>query len=454
MGPLFLLLVISRIPFTFAALSFLHIVRRTLNSQPAFMKLSHLSETLIGSEIVKLGGEIREKMRQGQRIYNFTVGDFDPSIFPIPQKLEDEIIDAYRKHFTNYPAAEGNLDLREAIVSFMKDWEGLDYSLPEILVASGGRPLIYACFRAICDKGDKVIYATPSWNNNHYTHFVEGEHVVIEAKAENNFMPTADEIRPHIKEATLISLCSPQNPTGTTFNKKELEAICDMVLEENARRGDNEKKVYIMFDQMYWHLTYGDIKHYNPVSLRPAMRDYTIFIDAISKVFAATGVRVGWSMGPALIISKMKSILGHVGAWAPMAEQKAVATFLGNKPEIEKYLVHFKSELEERLRRIYTGFKKLKEEGLPVDVITPEAAIYLTIKIDATGKKNPGGKILETQADVTAYMLDEAGLAVVPFYAFGSSRSNPWYRLSVGTCKKDEIDEMIDKLGEVLKKLS
>ena len=77
------------------------------------MKLSHLSETLIGSEIVKLGGEIREKIRQGERIYNFTVGDFDPSIFPIPKELEDAIVEAYRKHFTNYPAAEGNLDLRD-----------------------------------------------------------------------------------------------------------------------------------------------------------------------------------------------------------------------------------------------------------------------------------------------------------------------------------------------------
>ena len=84
------------------------------------MKLSHLSETLIGSEIVKLGGEIREKIRQGERIYNFTVGDFDPSIFPIPKELEDAIVEAYRKHFTNYPAAEGNLDLREAIAVFYK----------------------------------------------------------------------------------------------------------------------------------------------------------------------------------------------------------------------------------------------------------------------------------------------------------------------------------------------
>jgi aspartate aminotransferase len=417
------------------------------------MKLSYLSETLIGSEIVKLGGEIKEKIRQGERIYNFTVGDFDPSIFPIPSLLEDEIVTAYRNHFTNYPAAEGNLDLREAIVSFMKEWEGLDYSLSEILVASGGRPLIYGTFRAICDKGDKVIYAVPSWNNNHYTHFVEGEHVVIEAKAENNFMPTADEIRPHIKGATLISLCSPQNPTGTTFKKEELESICDLVLEENKRRGEKEKKVFVMYDQMYWHLTYGNIKHYDPVSLRPEMRNYTVYIDAISKVFAATGVRVGWSMGPASVIAKMKSILGHVGSWAPMAEQKAVAKYLSNKKEIEKYLSYFKSELEERLRRIHAGFMQLKKEGLPVDCIAPEAAIYLTIKVEAARKSTADGKILETQSDVTAYILNEAGLAVVPFYAFGSSRSNPWYRLSVGTCKKEEIDEMLGKLGSALRNL-
>ena len=418
------------------------------------MKLSHLSETLIGSEIVKLGGEIREKIRQGERIYNFTVGDFEPSIFPIPKELEDAIVDAYRKHFTNYPAAEGNLDLREAIRSYIKDEEELDYGNNEILVASGGRPLIYAVFRAVCDKGDRIIYPVPSWNNNHYTHFIEGEHIVIEAKAENNFMLTADDIRPHVREATLISLCSPQNPTGTTFKKEILEAICDMVIEENKRRGDGEKKLYIMYDQMYWHLTYGDIKHYNPVSLRNEMREYTIFIDAISKVFAATGVRVGWGMGPATVINKMKAILTHIGAWAPMAEQKAVAYFLEKRESIKSYLAHFKSEIEERLRRIYDGFIELKNEGHPVDAIAPEAAIYLTIKMDLVGKTTAEGKKIADQSEVTAYILNNAGLAVVPFYAFGTTRNSPWYRLSVGTCKKEEIGEMIGKLREALKQVS
>lgn len=417
------------------------------------MKLSQLSETLIGSEIVKLGGEIREKIRQGQRIYNFTVGDFDPSIFPIPKELEDGIVEAYRQHFTNYPSAEGNPDLRESIAAFLQERQGLQYGINEILVAAGGRPLIYALFRAICDANDKVIYAVPSWNNNHYTHFVQGQHVVIEAGADNNFMPSPKDIQPHIREASLIALCSPQNPTGTTFTKEDLEAICDLVIEENERRGENERKLYVMYDQMYWHLTYGDIRHYDPVSLRPEMRDYTIFIDAISKVFASTGVRVGWSMGPARVISKMKSILGHVGAWAPMAEQKAVAKFLRQPEAIDSFLSDFRRRIEERLRGIHAGFMTLKDEGFNVDAIAPQAAIYLTIKIDLKGKTTQAGRLLENQADVTSYLLDEAHLAVVPFYAFGAEPDSPWYRLSVGTCKQDEIQGMIEELRQAMHKL-
>ncbi|HEY1870033.1 MAG TPA: aminotransferase class I/II-fold pyridoxal phosphate-dependent enzyme, partial [Chitinophagaceae bacterium] len=165
------------------------------------------------------------------------------------------------------------------------------------------------------------------------------------------------------------------------------------------------------------------------------------------------GVRVGWSMGPSTVMSKMKAILTHVGAWAPMAEQKAVAKFLFEREAIKKFLSHFKSEIEHRLREIYNGFMKLKSQGFNVDAIAPEAAIYLTIKIDLVGKKTTDGKLLADQSGVTAYLLNEASLAVVPFYAFGASRDSAWYRLSVGTCKKEEIPEMISKLGEALKKL-
>jgi aspartate aminotransferase len=197
---------------------------------------------LIGSEIVRLGADIKEKIKKGEKIYNFTIGDFDSSIFPIPKKLEDEIIEAYKDHFTTYPPAEGILALRESVSKFISEREGLHYDAQEILIAAGGRPLIYALYRALVDKDDKVIYSVPSWNNNHYVHFVEGQHVVIEAVAENNFMPLAEDIKPHLKGAVLIALCSPLNPTGTIFKKKELEDICDMVLAENMQRGEDEKK--------------------------------------------------------------------------------------------------------------------------------------------------------------------------------------------------------------------
>jgi aspartate aminotransferase len=420
-------------------------------SQP---KLSHLAGTLIGSEIVKLGNAISERIRNGEKIYNFTIGDFDPTIFPIPKELENLIIESYQEKNTSYPAAEGVLNLRKSVSTFIKEWEGIDYAPNEIQIASGGRPLIYTVFKAIVDKGDKVIYGVPSWNNNHYVHMTDGEHCVIDCTAENDFMPTPEDIKKNIKGATLICICTPQNPTGTTLSKNALTEICDLIIDENKLRGDDEKKLYLMFDQMYWTLTFGSTTHYNPISLRPEMRAYTIFVDGISKVFAATGVRVGWAMGPESVIVKMKAILSHLGAWAPMAEQKAVAKYLLQKDAIAKYLVHFKAEIEERLRNIHAGFIALKEKGYSVDSVTPQAAIYLTIKIDLVGKTTTDGNELATQADVTSYILGEAKLAVVPFSAFGAGSKSSWYRLSVGTSKKEEIPEMLGKLEAALEKLT
>jgi aspartate aminotransferase len=416
-------------------------------------KFSQLADTLIGSEIVKLGNQIRERINMGETIYNFTIGDFDPSVFPIPKALEEKIVFAYRHHQTSYPAAEGEMDLRKSVSRFLANWEGLHYNESEIQIASGGRPLMYSLFQTIVDRGDKVIYAVPSWNNNHYTHLAGGQHCLIEALPENNFMPSADDIAPHIEGASLLCLCSPQNPTGTTLNKEQLEKICNLVVAENERRGEGEKKLYVMYDQMYWMLTYGETEHVNPVTLVPAMRNYTVFIDGISKSFCATGVRVGWSMGPAAIMTKMKAILSHLGAWAPMAEQKATAAFLQQTEHIHQFIDDYKQEIEYRLVNIYKGIKKLQGDGFSVDAISPQAAIYLTVKVDLAGKTKENGELLANQAAVTQYLLEEAKLAIVPFHCFGASHESPWYRLSVGTCKKEDIDPMLAALRKALGKL-
>lgn len=416
-------------------------------------KLSKLAETLIGSEIVKLGADIKEKIRLGDKIYNYTIGDFDSSVFPIPKELETEIIAAYQDHHTTYPPAEGIASLRTAVANFIERGQGLRFESNEILIAAGGRPLIYTAYRAIVDIGDKVIYAVPSWNNNHYVHFTEGEHVVIESKLENNFMPIAADLEAHLDGAVLLALCSPLNPTGTTFTREELEKICTLVVDENKKRGANAKKLYVLYDQIYWTLTYGDIEHHDPVSVNPAMKEFTIYIDGISKSFASTGVRVGWALGPSFLIEKMKAINSHLGAWAPMAEQNAVAKYLMKEEAITAFFDKFKFALQERLVRIYEGFKALKAAGHDVDAVAPQAAIYLTVQINLAGKQQPDGTVLADQAAVTSYMLNEAKLAIVPFAAFGATGANSWYRLSVGTCLVHEIDEMLLKLKTALEKL-
>jgi len=417
------------------------------------MSLSRLAETLIGSEIIKLAAEVNEQIRQGESVYNFTIGDFDPSIFPIPSRFEELIHQSYKAGYTNYPAAEGIPELREAVSAFISNYQHLEYSKDEILISGGGRPLIYAAYRTIVDQGDKVVYAVPSWNNNHYTHFVNGRHVLIETTPEDDFMPTAESLKEVIDGAVLLALCSPLNPTGTAISRKNLYEICELVVEENKYRTEG-KKLHILFDQMYWMLTYGDTVHYNPVELFPELRDVTIFVDGMSKSFAATGVRIGWTMAPKNIIGKMKAIISHIGAWSPMPEQKAAAIYLKEFDAIDEFMNSYKSKLYERLSLLDKGFKKLAEKFKGVEVIDPMAAIYLTLKFDLVGKKLNNGTILKSQEDVTAFLLKHAGLAIVPFFAFGSSKDSPWYRLSVGTCKTEEIPQMFTRLESALNLLS
>ncbi len=417
------------------------------------MKVSKLAENIIGSEIIKLAAEVNEKIKNGETIYNMTIGDFNPKVFPIPAELKQYILEAYQDDQTNYPAADGMLELRQAVSNLLKQRGGLDYKADEILIAGGARPVIYSIFKALVDANDTVIFAVPSWNNNHYTYLNNAKAVVIEAKPETNFMPLAKDIAPYIQSANLIALCSPQNPTGTVFTKEGLTDICDLILAENKRRSATEKPVYLMYDQIYWALTLGDVEHFDPVTLRPEMKNYTVFVDGISKSLAATGVRVGWSMGPKFIIDKMKAILTHVGAWAPKAEQMASAKYLNELNNYDSFLITQKEKINERLQGFYKGFQALKAEGHSVDAIAPQAAIYLTIQLALHGKTTATGEVLATTKDVTRYVLDEAKIAVVPFYAFGASENSNWYRLSVGTCKAEDVAKAIESLRNALEKL-
>jgi aspartate aminotransferase len=416
------------------------------------MNVSLLANALIGSEIIKIGNEVNELKRKGAKIANLTIGDFDPAVFPIPDALKSEIIAAYNDHQTNYPPADGILPLRETVAKLLENRLNLSYSSSDILISGGSRPLIYATYLALVDPGDKVIYPAPSWNNNHYCTLSSANGVAVETTVENNFMPTAAQLKPHLKGATLLALCSPLNPTGTMFTAEQLEEICDIVLEENKSRAEGEKPLYLMYDQIYSLLTF-DKEHVNPVTLRPELKDYVIYIDGISKALAATGVRVGWAFGPTEVISKMKALLGHIGAWAPKAEQVAVSKYFADDAQVDTFLGEFKEKIQLSLNAIYDGFKSLKAEGFAVDAVVPMGAIYLTIKIDYIGKTTPAGDSLKDSADVNFYLIKEAQCALVPFSAFGNEHSMPWFRASVGGCSLEDIQAMIPRIKAALGKL-
>jgi len=425
----------------------------TSNICTSKMSVSLLAQNLHGSEIIKIAGEINELKRQGQNIANLTIGDFDSNIYPIPDQLKQGIVDAYSDNQTNYPPADGMLGLRQSVSAFVKNSFNLDYAPNQIQVSSGSRPLIYSIYMAVVDPGDKVVFPTPSWNNNHYCDLTRAEAVIVETRAEHNFMPTADDIRPHIKGAALLALCSPLNPTGTMFSKKDLEEICDLVIAENKTRKAGEKPLYILYDQIYSQLTFGHHEHFNPVSLRPELKEVVIFVDGASKCFASTGVRVGWGFGPAHVINHMKSIVGHMGAWAPKAEQVAMAKFLKKDNDVNNYLTKLKENIQNSLTMLYEGFQQLKAEGFNVDAIEPMGAIYLTVKVDYSGKTTPDGKVLKAATDINFYLIKEAKVAFVPFSAFGTGEDVNWFRVSVGASTLQDIKELTPRIKEALLKL-
>lgn len=414
-------------------------------------KVSKLANNITTSPILTFAAEVNKKIADGEKIYNLTVGDFNPKIYPIPKELKQEITKAYEDDETNYPGAFGLLPLREAIAGLIHKYNNVVVAPNDILVASGSRPLIYATYKTIVDAGDKVIFPVPSWNNDYYTTLTEAEAVMIETSPENNFMPTKDELLPHIKDANLIALCSPQNPTGTVLSKQQLQDICNLVVSENNRRGENKKPLYVMFDQVYWLMAFEDEVFTHASSVNDEIHNYAIFIDGMSKAFAGTGIRVGWATGPSEVIAKMRSFVAHIGAWAPKAEQVATGKYLANLDKVDSFKNDFNNELKEVLTKLYDGFIQMKNDGLPVDSIKPEASIYLSIKLDIIGKKSTkSGFALDSVDRVQEFLLNNAKVAVLPFAWFGAKNSDNWYRISVGVCPQQDVENIINNIKNSL----
>lgn len=407
---------------------------------------SEMARGLVGSEILKIAAEIRALKASGREICNLTVGDFDPQQFPPPPQLLTGIENALRAGHTNYPPSDGVPELRQAVARYYERELGLRYPVESILIAGGARPILYGAYRTVLDPGDHAIYPVPSWNNNHYVHLSGARGVPLVVRAEDGFFPTAAMVQPHVRTARMLVVNSPLNPTGTAIAPAQLAGLAQLVVDENrARQQTGQKALFLLYDQVYWTLTFGRARHVTPIELVPACTPYVILLDAISKSFAATGLRVGWAVAPPPLIARMRDFLGHVGAWAPRAEQVATAHLLDAVDARTAWHAEYRRQIEARLEALFRGFQALAKEGVPVEVVEPQGAIYLSVRFGLVGTRFP------TNEAIRRHLLEAAGVGLVPFQAFGLKDDSGWFRMSVGAVSVRDIEAMFPRLRAALR---
>lgn len=412
------------------------------STQAAQAALTPVTGTMRGSMILGIAGQVRKLQAEGHQIANFTVGDFAPSQFRIPALLGQEIQNKVAAGHTNYPPADGVPELKKAVSDLYKRSLGLDYGPEGVCVGSGARPPIFATWSLFVEPGDRTVSFVPAWNVGYYAHIFQSDHLYVHTSAETNFFPTVEQAREAMRGARLVVLNTPLNPTGTAIDEDVLRGIAQALVEENA---DRERPCILLFDQVYWMLTSPGVHHSSPVSLVPECAPYVVHTDAVSKSFAGTGLRVGWAVLPPYLQKAMKSLMGHMGSWAPRAEQMAVAAFLEQTADVDAYMAEMNQAIQDRLQRLYLGFQSMKADGLPVDAIEPQGAIYLSLRVNLLDREG-----FSSNQDVLDLLLEQAGVAVVPFEAFDRKESDGWFRMSVGAVGMDDIDGALARIRAVL----
>ncbi len=409
--------------------------------------LNATSASMQHSMILGIAGEVRARIAAGNDICNLTVGDFDPKQFPIPETLRDLIAGALAEGNTNYPPAEGIPELRRAICDWYARELGIRITPDWVVVASGARPVMYATYRLFLDPGDEQLFPAPSWNASYYGQITGAKAIPIPTLAEDGFFPDPAQLPAFFRTAQLFSLNSPLNPTGTVIAPDRLQAIALALLAENRRRAVEEpdrRPLMWMWDQVYWQLCFGEARHVHPCALVPDVAPYVVTVDAISKAFAATGLRVGWAVLPPPLASAMKALIGHIGAWAPKPEQVGTARFLDDAAAVTAWRVGFHAALRTRLDLLHARLSAL---GIPH--IAPAGAIYLSVRFDAFGRPGLDGQPMRTNEGIRRWLLEAAGIAVVPFQAFEMPEDTGWFRISVGAVSVASLAAAMDRLAKV-----
>jgi aspartate aminotransferase len=395
--------------------------------------ISPMARSLISSEILVIAQEIRALIANGTPVTNLTVGDFDPAYYPLPEGLRNGVLEAINRGEQQYPPPAGTPELRESVRRIYKKHLGLEYSVDSVLVSAGARPLVAATYLALAGPGRSAVFGVPSWNNNHYCHLTSTRALAVSTTESTGFFPTPDAIASVLPEANLLCLNAPQNPTGTNIDPQLLKQLCDQIVAENRRRaGLSKPPVFVLYDQVYWMLSPESSPHAHPVGVCPEIQPYTVYVDAISKCFAAPGFRVGWALGPVEVIERMSALLTHIGAWAPRPMQSATHRFLDDGTAAMDYTRDLRAKLSARTRPITEGIASLRGLGYPVKAVAGHGGLYISMHFDLTGRATKDGALLSTDEDVRRWLLREGGIALVPFTCFGVPENSGWFRASVG----------------------
>ena len=394
------------------------------------LSLSQKIEAIVPSSTLAITAKINAMQAEGIDVVKFGAGEPD---FDTPDYIKEAAVDALNEGFTKYTAASGITELKSAIVEKFKTDNGLSYEPVQIIVSCGAKHTIYNILCAICNPGDEVIFAAPYWVS--YIEMIklaDATPVVVETDAAQNFCMTPEQIERAITDKTkAIIINSPSNPTGTVYATDALKQIAEIAVKSQC---------YVISDEIYEALLYDGLTHQSIASFGDDIKDITFVVNGVSKAYSMTGWRIGYTAGPEKAIQAMSRIQSHsTSNPTSIAQKAAIAALKGPTEPIEEMRCAF----EERRDVIAQRFDAI--EG--VTHVKPQGAFYIFPDFSAHYGRQINGKTLNGSADMTNYLLEDAGVGVVPGDGFGADNH---LRLSFAT-SLEEINRGLDRIEQALK---
>ena len=393
------------------------------------MYISEKAKSISPSSTLAIDAKFKQMKADGIDVVGFGAGEPD---FDTPKYIKEAAIEAIRAGKTKYTPAAGTVELRKAICKKFEEENNLSYTFDCIVVSNGAKHSLVNAFQAILNPGDEVLIPAPYWvSYPEMVKLADGVPVILQTKEEDGFKFTAEEFRAAITPKTrALVLNSPSNPTGMVYTAEELTELAKVAVEHN---------IYVISDEIYEHLIYEG-KHTSIASVSPEMKALTIIINGVSKTYAMTGWRIGYTASAPEIAKIMSNIQSHATSNPnSIAQAATVAALGGGKEEIAMMKEAF------RERRDYMVDRINSIDG--VSCLKPHGAFYVLMNISKLKGRTMGGKIIRTSDDFAEALLEQAKVAVVPCSGFGADDFVRWsYAVSL-----DNIKEGLNRLENFIK---